>query len=749
MKLFYLRITFFALIMLYTGSVFSNHSEIHFTENTENSEPDLHWYEQPLRILQTVLREPDGKDYDAESVIQYMKDTHSNVLVINAGGIIDFFDNPLPAANINQFFDEHDDVLRDIVRTAHNEGFRVIARVDFRGVEKEIYDQFPDWFARDESGEPITLTYTRVPLYAPCYESYYRSEHGLNFIAHLFEEYDIDGIWHNAVHVREICYCDNCKTLYLDKTGSEIPVPGESSEAEMSLYYNWKVERASNHMQSYRDKIKEYGDEKAYAAEVFGMYDVSLPIASGIDLYSARDHFDFLVSVNFLTENRRDIEYKNLGSSASLIRFLKALDPGKQPVILFGQNGTSHRYIMEPEIDSRIFLWQAVASGGGIWNCSFTGQHPGATYDRRNAFLLSDFNKFIKDHGHHFKNMVPAADLKILYSRSTRTHFGSDNPVEDGFGASIQGVERMSRDNHIQYGFLPDEDLSLDNLSNVKVLMMPNVASLSDQEIAVLKEYVENGGNLIATFKTSLYDEHGNQREDFGLSDLFGVSYSGTTVDTHMDSYQWINDYSLILQENMQETKMLINSGETVLTSITSDNATTVASYIPTIRNQPPEMGWIPEEEMITDYPTIVVNNFGMGRVVYFANQPDRMNHLLGHSDFSDLLAGAVNFLFGDRQLIQTNAPSSVNVWVNESYKGGLRQFTISLVNATGGPERPLRSITPVHDLEVTINLPDDSAWNSKILREEYETKIVQNGNLLTIKIDRIDEFVSLLISEN
>jgi hypothetical protein len=140
------------------------------------------WYQQPMRILQTVLREPDAINYDAASVVDYMKQTHCNVLVVNAGGIIDFFDNPLPAANPNRFFTDGEDVLRDIVKACHDEGFKVIARVDFRGVKKEIYDQYPDWFARDASGNPFILNYTRIPLYIPCYDSYYRNEHAWSLL---------------------------------------------------------------------------------------------------------------------------------------------------------------------------------------------------------------------------------------------------------------------------------------------------------------------------------------------------------------------------------------------------------------------------------------------------------------------------------------------------------------------------------------------------------------------------------------
>ena len=49
--------------------------------------------------------------------------------------------------------------------------------------------------------------------------------------------------------------------------------------------------------------------------------------------------------------------------------------------------------------------------------------------------------------------------------------------------------------------------------------------------------FVENGGSVLATYETSLYDEKGERRPDFGLADLFGVSWRKTLDGPIPNSY--------------------------------------------------------------------------------------------------------------------------------------------------------------------------------------------------------------------
>ena len=174
------------------------------------AEESLQWYRKPLRIMHTVLREIEAKNYDASAVVAYLKKGSYNTLCVNAGGIVDFFQNPLPAANVNQFMGKRD-ILKEITTACRKEGIKVIARIDFRGAEEHIYKKFPDWFMVNAKNEPVITKYEyenrSISLYAGCFLGKHRNDYANEYVAYVLKNYAVDGIWHNAPSVSGICYC--------------------------------------------------------------------------------------------------------------------------------------------------------------------------------------------------------------------------------------------------------------------------------------------------------------------------------------------------------------------------------------------------------------------------------------------------------------------------------------------------------------------------------------------------------------
>ena len=57
------------------------------------------------------------------------------------------------------------------------------------------------------------------------------------------------------------------------------------------------------------------------------------------------------------------------------------------------------------------------------------------------------------------------------------------------------------------------------------VLVLPDLAALSDRQCDSIRRFVDRGGNLVATGRTSLYDEWGEPRPDYALGDLLGGTH--------------------------------------------------------------------------------------------------------------------------------------------------------------------------------------------------------------------------------
>ena len=89
-------------------------------------------------------------------------------------------------------------------------------------------------------------------------------------------------------------------------------------------------------------------------------------------------------------------------------------------------------------------------------------------------------------------------------------------------------MEDIHRTEHLLTDVIFDDSLTPERLAAYPVVVLSNATCLSDAQCAALQTYVEGGGTLLATFETSMRDEWGNQRDNFGLADLFGVDYVET-----------------------------------------------------------------------------------------------------------------------------------------------------------------------------------------------------------------------------
>lgn len=85
------------------------------------------------------------------------------------------------------------------------------------------------------------------------------------------------------------------------------------------------------------------------------------------------------------------------------------------------------------------------------------------------------------------------------------------------------GAMRMLDALHIQYDVVPDWNLVPQILKSYQLIILPNTACMGDEQVLAIRQYVREGGAVLATAESSLFDATGKPRQDFALADVFGV----------------------------------------------------------------------------------------------------------------------------------------------------------------------------------------------------------------------------------
>src|SRR5262249_52195575 len=100
--------------------------------------------------------------------------------------------------------------------------------------------------------------------------------------------------------------------------------------------------------------------------------------------------------------------------------------------------------------------------------------------------------------------------------------YGSRNAIHQ----AIAGYHRMFFERNLPLNVLSSRELAKDNLSQYKLLIVPYPLMLTEEEAAILKQYVAEGGHLFVEARPGWVDERGHAESiipGFGWHDILGV----------------------------------------------------------------------------------------------------------------------------------------------------------------------------------------------------------------------------------
>jgi hypothetical protein len=361
-----------------------------------------------------------------------------------------------------------------------------------------------------------------------------------------------------------------------------------------------------------------------------------------------------------------------------------------------------------PEI--RLWALDGIANGLRPWFTKFSG----TLYDRRWLPVVEEL------YGWHYRNQRylrqerSLARVGLAYSQQTAQFYGGERAqqkVEDHTLGYYQALVEA----RIPFEMVHDQLLGADHIAGLQVLILPNIAALSDRQCGEIREFVARGGGLVATYETSLYDEHGDRRREFGLADLFGATFDSSEGGTGGIDARMQNSYLRLetdprtgkrhpILAGLEGAERIINGVSRVHTRAAADSHHSHAplTLIPSYPDLPMEEVFprVPK----TDIPELHVRQAGRGRVVYFPWDIDRTFWEILAFDHGTLLSNAVDWAANEPRPVRVNGPGvlDVTVWRQRD------SMTVHLVNLTNPMmmKGPVREFIPTPPQKVAIRLP-------------------------------------------
>jgi hypothetical protein len=220
---------------------------------------------------------------------------------------------------------------------------------------------------------------------------------------------------------------------------------------------------------------------------------------------------------------------------------------------------------------------------------------------------------------------------------------------------------------------------------------------------------VRNGGSIVATFETSLYDQEGKRRRDFGLTDMFGVSYNDRVEGPMKNSYLRLKSDSEggrfhPVLEGLEKAYRIVNGIWRLDVKSNLDFPSPV-TLIPTYPDLPMEHVYPREPE--TDIRELYLRELGKSRIAYVPWDIDRTFWEILNVDHGMLLRNIISWATNEKPPVQVTGPGILDVTVWRQKKS----MTVHLVNLSNPMmmKGPFREFIPIGEQKLQIKIPPNT----------------------------------------
>ncbi len=669
------------------------HFDVAEVTPTTPTPQDAGWFDQPMRWAQLTLAENDPGKYDLRFWLDYFKRVHADAACLSAGGCVAYYPTKIPLHHRSAWMGDPDP-FGDLLAGCRKLNIIVIARTDPHAAHQDVYEAHPDWIAVDARGRR-RRHWATPELWVTCALGPYNFEFMTQVHREIMTLYNVDGIFSNRWAGSGMCYCEHCQRHFKDAYGMELPRTSDPQDPQRRNYILWRQQRLFELWRLWDSEIRKINPRARFIANAGG------GALSDLDMKTIGE----LAGTLFADRQARRGLMPPWGNGKNGKEYRATL--GRKPIAGIFSVGLEEPYRWKDSVqsDAEIRIWVAdgIANGLRPWFTKFSG----TLHDHRWLNVVEDIYQWHYHSERYLRNEAPLARAAMVYSQQTATFYGGERAREKVEDHTL-GFYHALIEARIPFEMVHDGLLDPEHIDQFKLLILPNIAVLSDEQCHQLRQYLERGGSLVATFETSLYDEWGVRRGNFGLADVFGVGFRGRVEGPMQNSYLRVERDAVTGKHHpvlagLEDAERIVNGVYQVDVGALEKVSNPPLTLIPSYPDLPMEEVYprIPK----TDIPGVYLHDSGRSRVVYFPWDIDRTFWEVMCVDHGKLLRNAVEWATNEEKPVTVTGPGVLDVtaWRQKD------SLTVHLVNLTNPMmmKGPFRELIPVTEQRVRVRLPE------------------------------------------
>jgi hypothetical protein len=584
----------------------------------------------------------------------------------------------------------------------------------------DSHPEYSDWVLRGPDGKPFGTfnNYGWNQIQSPCStSSAYRQ--GMRQVVRELAAHDIDGVYFDAPSAFEytgICYCPSCRTSFQAYSGMDLDRLQHKEDLEAKLeWFRWWNQVTLDELEACRKILHESGK--------------FLMCHNGAAWRGESLCGQYRIPDGFMVEHSPQIYIRLMTGlmGASMARpYQKAAQMylGSYCVSNFEQPPhckpwAVHDTNMEDGDEILMEGFTDLACGNlpiyASLNRGYYGIGSGSDHPVREVYdLMRRAEALVKD-------SVPVPYVSVVPTwealQAWRTNRQTWNvEMSQGFTLAMLD-ERLSLD------VCPSTEVIENWLQNQKVVALCGASGISAEQARILTGWVRDGGSLLATYDTGLYDEQGRQKLGGMLQEVLGVEMKGEALGSLPECYyRPMESHPALGSYKVGERLM----GDTQLIPVAACGSGRVVADC-----------WNLGLDEVRG-PAIIVNNFGKGRTIYVAGSLEAHYVSSRVVSLRRLLSSMVRYLAHDAPPPFTiDAPLGVYGVLRQTAAGDLALWLLSNVGFKDASIGRMRqTFVQLSNLRVRVLVPHGRVVRgARLIRSGQSVPFTLNDGYVSMEI--------------